>query len=61
MRSLEEGFIVLFHDGTVIATAAKIWVELKRSGEMLNDRDILIAAIAGCQRSATFNERRKEG
>ncbi len=45
-RTLEEGFIVLFHDNTVIATAAKIWVELKRSGEMLDDRDILIAATA---------------
>ncbi len=45
-RVLEEGFVVLFHDNRINTTAAKIWVELKRSGEVLDDRDILIAATA---------------
>lgn len=45
-KVLEEGFVVLFHDNETVAMAAKIWVELKRSGEMLDDRDILIAAAA---------------
>jgi len=45
-RVLEEGFIVLFHNNEIIAMAAKMWLELRRNGEMLDDRDILIAATA---------------
>ncbi len=45
-RILEEGFIVIFHDNEIIAKAAKIWVELRKNGKMLDDRDVLIASSA---------------
>ena len=45
-KALEEGFIVLFHDNAVIKKASEMWVELKNAGCLLDDRDILIAAVA---------------
>jgi len=45
-KAIEEGFVVLFHDNSVISKAAKIWVELRKDGRIVDDRDILIAATA---------------
>ncbi|MDI3498165.1 type II toxin-antitoxin system VapC family toxin [Archaeoglobus sp.] len=41
---LEEGFKVIFHDNEVILKASELWKVLKESGEMVDDRDLLIAA-----------------
>lgn len=43
---IEEGFIILYHDNQIIRKASKIWVSMKKTGEMIDDRDILIAAAA---------------
>lgn len=43
---LEEGFIVIFHDNYIIQRAAEIWIDLRRRGELLDDRDLLIGATA---------------
>ncbi len=45
-KTIEESFAVLFHDNRVIGKAASIWVELRKDGKVLDDRDILIAATA---------------
>ncbi len=43
---VEEGFAVIFHDNAIIQKASEIWVEIKREGKTLDDRDILIGAAS---------------
>ena len=43
---LEEAFVVIFHDNEVLTKAGEIWIELKKSGELIDDRDVLIASVA---------------
>jgi predicted nucleic acid-binding protein len=45
-RLLEEGFRIIFHDNDVILKASELWRTLKESGEMVEDRDLLIAAVS---------------
>ncbi len=45
-KLIEEGFIILYHDNQIIRKASEIWVSMKKTGEMIDDRDILIAAAA---------------
>jgi hypothetical protein len=45
-KALEEGFIVLFHNNEAIKKASEIWIGLKKSGHLIDDRDLLIAAVA---------------
>lgn len=45
-KLLEEGFGVIYHDNEVILKACEIWKSLKRDGEIVEDRDLLIAAAA---------------
>ena len=42
---LEEGFRVIFHDNEAILKASEMWKALKESGEIVDDRDLLIAAV----------------
>jgi len=41
-----KSFSVIFHDNAIIQKASEIWVSLKRSGQLIDDRDLLIAAIS---------------
>jgi predicted nucleic acid-binding protein len=43
---LESAFVVVFHDNDVLVKASEIWIELKKSGELIDERDILIASVA---------------
>jgi hypothetical protein len=43
---LEEAFSVIYHENPIIQKASEIWVTLRREGEILDDRDILIGAAA---------------
>ncbi len=43
---LESAFIVVFHDNDVLVKASEIWIELRRIGELIDERDILIASVA---------------
>lgn len=43
---IEEGFSILYHDNQIIKKASEMWVATKKTGEMIDDRDILIAAAA---------------
>jgi len=43
---LESAFIVIFHDNDVLKKASEIWTTLKQSGELIDDRDVLIASVA---------------
>ncbi len=43
---LESAFIVVFHDNDVLVKASEIWIELRRTGELIDERDILIASVA---------------
>ena len=45
-RILEESFTVIFHDNETIRKASEIWISLRRSGQIVDDRDILIAAAS---------------
>lgn len=45
-KLIEEGFIILYHNNQIIRKASEIWVSTKKTGEMIDDRDILIAAVA---------------
>ncbi|RLG58511.1 MAG: type II toxin-antitoxin system VapC family toxin [Candidatus Hydrothermarchaeota archaeon] len=43
---LEDCFVIIFHDNSIIKKASEIWVSLKNKGEILDDRDIMIASTA---------------
>lgn len=43
---IEESFVVLFHDNDVLSRAAAIWRKLKSQGALVEDRDLLIGALA---------------
>jgi len=43
---LESAFVVVFHDNDVILKASEIWIELKKSGKLIDERDLLIASVA---------------
>ena len=43
---LESAFIVVFHDNDVLVKASEIWIELNKKGELIDERDILIASVA---------------
>lgn len=43
---LESVFVVVFHDNDVLIKASEIWKELKKSGKLIEERDILIASVA---------------
>ena len=45
-KLIEEGFIIPYHNNQIIRKASEIWVSTKKTGEMIDDRDILIAAVA---------------
>jgi len=45
-KLIEEGFKVIFHDNDIILKACEIWRNLKEKGELVDDRDLLIAATA---------------
>lgn len=45
-KLIEEGFKIIFHDNDVILKACEIWKSLKEMGELVDDRDLLIAATA---------------
>jgi len=45
-RVLEEGFKVIPLTNPVLETAAEIWREFRRSGEPIDERDLLIGATA---------------
>ena len=45
-KILEESFNVIFHDNTIIQKASEIWASLKKSGQLIDDRDLLIAATS---------------
>lgn len=43
---IEEAFLIVYHDNPIIQKASEIWVQIKRRGEILDDRDILIGAAS---------------
>ncbi len=43
---LEETFSVLWVDNDVILTASRLWRGLRERGELVDDRDLIIAATA---------------
>jgi len=43
---LKDAFVVIFHDNEVLLKASESWRNLKESGELIDDRDILIASVA---------------
>jgi len=43
---LEECFSVIFNDNSIIKKASEIWISLKKSGELIDDRNLLIASVA---------------
>lgn len=45
-KAIEDSFIVIFHNNEIISLASKIWIELRREGDTLDDRDLLIGATA---------------
>jgi len=56
---LEEGFHVIFHENSIIKKASEIYAELKRKGEILDDRDILIAATSAAKALPLLTRNRK--
>lgn len=56
---LEEGFSVIFHDNPIIQKASEIWVEVKRRGEILDDRDVLIGAVSAVKNLPLLTRNRK--
>ncbi len=45
-RILEEEFIVIWNDNEIIERASKTYRELKTSGDLVSDADIIIASTA---------------
>lgn len=45
-KLLEEEFVVIYHDNSIIEKAAEMWRQLRREGLPVDDRDLLIAATA---------------
>lgn len=45
-KLLEESFTILWINNDIVLIATKIWQELKRSGKLIDDRDIMIGATA---------------
>lgn len=45
-KLLEESFTILWINNDIILIATKIWQELKKSGKLIDDRDIMIGATA---------------
>jgi len=37
---------VIFNDNSIIKKASEIWISLKKSGELIDDRNLLIASVA---------------
>lgn len=37
---------MIYHDNEVLARAAEMWRELRQSGELIDDRDLLMGATA---------------
>ncbi|MBO8182576.1 MAG: type II toxin-antitoxin system VapC family toxin [Archaeoglobus sp.] len=45
-KAIEDAFMVIFHNNEIISLSSKIWIELRREGSLLDDRDLLIASTA---------------
>ncbi len=45
-KELEESLIIIFPDNNDIKKLCELWVELRRKGMLINDRDLMIGAIA---------------
>ena len=45
-KLLEEEFTVIYHDNEIIERAAGIWRKLRGAGLLVDDRDLLVAAVA---------------
>ena len=45
-KLLEEEFTVIYHDNEIIERAAEIWRRLRSAGLPVDDRDLLVAAVA---------------
>ncbi len=45
-KLLEETFVVVYNNNEILLKAAEIWIALKESDEIVDDRDILIASAA---------------
>jgi hypothetical protein len=56
---LEEGFSVIFHDNPIIQKASEIWARIKRRGEILDDRDILIGAASAAKNLPLLTRNKK--
>ena len=37
---------MIFNDNSIIKKASEIWISLKNSGELIDDRNLLIASVA---------------
>ena len=58
-KLLEEGFSVIFHDNSIIQKAAEIWVEMRRRGKIIDDRDILIGAASAAKNLPLLTRNKK--
>ncbi len=56
---LEEGFSVIFHDNPIIQKASEIWVEMKRRGKIIDDRDVLIGATSAAKNLPLLTHNRR--
>jgi len=45
-RMIEESFTIIWLDNRIMIKASQIWRDLKKKGELVEDRDLLIGATA---------------
>jgi predicted nucleic acid-binding protein len=58
-KILEEEFIVIWNDNEILETASRIYRELKNSGNLVSDADIIIASTAIVKGLRLWSKNRK--